>query len=140
MAQNLNSIYLDNIKKQRLTLRELQSKFNEVCDKLTQQAEEKIKQLSPNDKEGKQKFLLGLKNSINEALAKFKEETHKNQTEFRKILEQVNDQREFRVLNHLDVLMQTRPKKKSNLLSICIIIFLIGLIAYFGLQIANLWK
>lgn len=98
----LNKLYQKTIDDQRNHLMELQTQFNARCDEIKKKAEEKMKPLKPDDKEGKTAVLQEQKRELEEALSWLKQEVNHSTRQTMHTLEDIQRQREKFLLEDLE--------------------------------------
>lgn len=104
MASNteLNKLYQKTIDDQRTHLLDLQNKFNARCDEIKKKAEEKMKPLKPDDKEGKTAVLQEQKGELETTLSWLKQEVNHSTRQTMRKLEDIQRQREKFLLEDLE--------------------------------------
>lgn len=99
---SLEELYQQTIDNQRNYLLKLQEEFNKKCDELKKRAEEKMAICPEDDKEAKQTVLMEQKKGLEEALRWLKTEVNQSTRQTMKKLEEIQKQREQKVLEDLE--------------------------------------
>lgn len=98
----LNKLYQKTIDDQRSNLMELQNQFNARCDEIKKKAEEKLKGVKPDDKEGQTAVLQEQKGELEVALSWLKQEVNQSTRKTMRKLEEIQREREKVMLEDLE--------------------------------------
>lgn len=99
---SLDELYQKTIDEQRNHLFGLQDQFNKKCDDIRKIAQDKLTKVPDENREGKEAVLMEQKAALEEGLRWLKEEVNTSTRQTMKKLEEIQTQREQKILAELE--------------------------------------